>query len=361
MVVDDEEDVRALTVATLSNIYEVVEAHDGLDALEKLERYQPDFIIMDVMMPLMTGLDASTAIRDNPKFNYVPILFLSALSTREDMTKAYRSGADLYLTKPIDPSHLLSTVQNFFKKITRPPQKKKFTIEQLHEMAKTGVVPESHPPQPAPQPKPAPQPAPKPTAHEHVKSEFQNIADKQPVAKHKESPYVTYKADMPPRIMVVDDDPDMVDFIKMSLHSAYEVVSASDGLEAIRKLVLYQPDLFLLDIMLPKMSGYQLCQSLRRNNTFRNSPILIVSAKSTQKDIDYAKRMGADSYLTKPFTPKEMLDMIADLIKRRQVVVRSKTLSINDINKREMEEKRVVEAKEERILKKKDDHEEKNW
>ena len=338
MIVDDEEDIRALMAATFANTFEIVEAHDGLDALEKLERYQPDFIIMDVMMPLMNGFEASVAIRDNPKFNHLPILFLSALTTHENMTKAYRAGADLYLTKPIDSSRLLSTVQNFLKKITHPPQKKNYTIDQLREIAKAGVIPDTRAAQPAP-PQTTPPSLPKQAETEQVKTEFQTIADKQPVPKRKESPYVTYKAVLPHRIMIVDDDPDMVDFIKVSLHSAFEVVSASDGLEAIRKLVVYQPDIFLLDIMLPKMSGYQLCQSLRRNATFCNAPILIVSAKSTQKDIDYAKRMGADSYLTKPFTPKELLDMINDLIKRRQVVVRSKTHSIKDINEHEIEKK----------------------
>ena len=80
MVVDDEEDVRRIISAALKPKYEVVEAHDGLDGLEKLERYEPDFIILDVMMPLVNGFEACEIIRKNPKFRQEPVLFLSARS-----------------------------------------------------------------------------------------------------------------------------------------------------------------------------------------------------------------------------------------------------------------------------------------
>jgi DNA-binding response OmpR family regulator len=357
MIVDDDEDIRVLISTILSGQFEIVEAFDGLDALEKMERCQPDFIIMDVMMPLMNGLDASEAIRENPNFSYIPILFISALSSREDMEKAYRSGADLYLTKPIDPSHLLTTVQNTLKKHRYPPQKKQYTLQQIREMEKSGTV--TGAPVGAITLKKQPPAIPTAPTAEKVKtreSEYERIAGRQPVPTHKESPYVELRSTVTPRVMVVDDEADMLEFTRLTLREGFEVVTASDGLEAVKKLVIYQPDIFILDIMIPKMSGYQLCQSLRRNVTFRNSPIMFISAKTSQKDIDYAMKIGADMYLTKPFTPKDLLDSITELFKKRHVEIRAKKISIQEIEERENAEKRIFEAREERLLKKKEGH-----
>ena len=342
MVVDDEEDIRSLIKATLSGEYEVVEAHDGLDALEKLDTFQPDFIVMDVMMPLMNGLDASIAIRDNSKFNHVPILFLSALSTSEDMQKAYRSGADLYLTKPFDPPHLLSTVQNFIKKSPYSPVEKTYTLEQLKSMKapkEKGVQKETGAP-----------------GRAKAKS-YQDAVERQPVPSHRPNLYEQSVSQILPRIMVVDDEQDMLDFLRLTLQEGFEVVGASDGIEAIRKVVLYQPDLFVLDIMLPKMSGYQLCQSLRRNRTYQKSPVIMISAKSNPKDKEYAYRMGADRYLTKPFYARDLIDCVNQIIGERNIQIRPKKLSINEIEEQESGGKSGFEEKDERILKRREESE----
>ncbi len=344
MVVDDEEDVRHLIAATLKDKYEVVEAQDGLDSLEKLERYEPDFIIMDVMMPLMNGLDASIAIRENPQFNYIPILFLSALSTREDMQKAYRSGADLYLTKPFDPPRLLNAIASFLKKSSYPPHPKKYTLEQIQQMEEGKIPVPAAPEVPAvPPPKPP--------------SEFERIAERQPQPRRRPSPYRKYISRAQPRVMVVDDEQDMLDFLRITLQQHFEVVTASDGIAAIRKLVIYQPDVFMLDIMLPKMSGYQLCQSLRRNKTYKDSPIVIISAKSSRKDQAYALRIGADAFLAKPFNANDVLNLLSRVIEKRRVIVKAKQLSLDDIEKRESEEKRIFAEKDERILKRQEESE----
>ena len=340
MIVDDEEDTREVIRAILQSQYEVVEAYDGLDALEKLERYQPDLIIMDVMMPLMDGLDASIAIRENPKFNYIPILFLSALSTKEDMQKGYLSGGDLYIPKPVNPPHLVSMIEKYIKKIPPGLEKKQYTIEQLLEMEKPQAI---APPQPSPS---------KPED-----TEFQKIAARQPVPYHRPSAYELPSLKQLPRVMAVDDEKDMLELLRLALEDNYEVVLESDGLEAIKKVVSYQPDIFILDIMLPKMSGFQLCQSLRRNISFKNSPIIMISAKSSKKDQEYAIRMGADAYLIKPFNTKDLHKVLGELVRKRNMSVRPKNLSIEDIQEKDKSEESVFHIKDGRILKRKEDKE----
>jgi len=340
MIVDDDEDARELIRAILQSQYEMVEAHDGLDALEKIERYQPDLIIMDVVMPLMDGLEASTAIRENPKFNHIPILFLSAKSQKEDMEKGYLSGADLYITKPLEPFRLVSVIQNFIKKKSLPIEKKQYTVEQLSQMEISKV---EVPAQPIPS-----QPG---------DTEFQKIAARQPIPYHRPSAYEQPSLKQLPRVMVVDDEKDMLEFLRLALRDQYEVIQESDSIEAIKKVVSYQPDLFILDIMLPKMSGFQFCQSLRRNITFKDSPIVMISAKSSKKDQEYAFRMGADAYVIKPFSPKDLLKVIKEVIQKRNISIRSKTLSIDYIQKKDKDEQASIEAKEERVLKRTEEKE----
>ena len=339
MVVDDEEDTRELIRAILQSQYEVVEAYDGLDALEKLERYQPDLIIMDVVMPLMDGLKASTAIRENQKFNHIPILFLSARAKKEEMEKGYLSGADLYITKPLDPFRLVSVIENFIKKKTMPFEIKHYTLEQLHQMEKQKAA---APAQPIP-PKPE-------------DTEFQKIAARQPIPHHRPSAYEQASLKDLPRVMVVDDEKDMLELLRLTLDDFYEVVQESDGIEAIKKVVIFQPDLFILDIMLPKMSGFQLCQSLRRNVTFKDAPIVMISAKSSKKDQEYAFRMGADAYLIKPFNTRDLLKVLTEVIKKRNMSVRPKKLNIDYIQQKDKNEQFVLEAKEKRVLKRREDN-----
>src|SRR5438046_8418180 len=102
LIVDDEDDIRTIVRASLASKYEIIEARDGLDALEKIELGEPDFVVLDVMMPLMDGFQTCEAIRRHPRYKHLSVLFLSALNSKEDMKKGYGAGANLYLTKPFD-------------------------------------------------------------------------------------------------------------------------------------------------------------------------------------------------------------------------------------------------------------------
>jgi DNA-binding response OmpR family regulator len=85
-----------------------------------------------------------------------------------------------------------------------------------------------------------------------------------------------------------------------------------------------------MDIMLPKMSGFQLIQSLRANKAFAKLPILVCSAKSTDKDIQFAKRLGANGFLPKPFHPEQLQNMITDMVMEPGFRVRPKNLPIEE-------------------------------
>ncbi len=321
LIVDDEEDVRMIVRTTISSKYEVVEAKDGLDALEKVERYQPDFVVMDVMMPLMNGFEACQAIRKNPNYREIPVLFLSALGSKEDMKKGYASGANLYLTKPFDPPRLLKNIDVFFERTPPEKKSKRYTIEEIETFEREGRVPVT----------------PGGREYDLGKADTQRDFPEPEPATPRKAPAPSAPAPPPvdpsvlPRVMAVDDDREMCRLIRMTCKDVYEVVFAHDGMEAIELLIRYQPDLLILDIMLPKMNGFQLCQSLRSNRAFKHMPILMCSAKGAEKDINLAKRIGANDYLVKPFGATELLRKLEEMRQLPGFRVRPKTYSMAQI------------------------------
>lgn len=114
MVVDDEPDiVRLVSFSLKRHGFEVVEANDGLTAITMAEEEAPDLILMDVMMPVMNGYDASKKLKENPKTQGIPIVMLSAKSQKTEMAAGIESGAMEYICKPFTPSELVEQVRKF--------------------------------------------------------------------------------------------------------------------------------------------------------------------------------------------------------------------------------------------------------
>ena len=117
------------------------------------------------------------------------------------------------------------------------------------------------------------------------------------------------------KILVIEDDPSALRFIEYTLKlEGYQVLSAKDGLEGIKKARDEHPSLIVLDIMLPGLDGYALCQQLRQKPETSLLPILMLSAKARQADKDIGLRMGADDYLTKPADPAVILAKVKALL-----------------------------------------------
>ena len=120
-----------------------------------------------------------------------------------------------------------------------------------------------------------------------------------------------------PLILVVDDVPDNVDILQMRLESqGYGVASAGDGVEALEKTRELLPDLILLDIMIPKRDGYDVCQAVRANPAWSNVRILMLTAKGRDVERTKGLALGADDYVTKPFSTRELVDRVRHLLAR---------------------------------------------
>ena len=113
------------------------------------------------------------------------------------------------------------------------------------------------------------------------------------------------------RILVVDDEIYIVHILDFSLGmEGYEVITALDGEEALEKANEHKPDLVVLDIMMPKMDGYETCKALKASETTKDIPVILLSAKGRNVDMQTGYDVGADEYITKPFSPRKLVDRI---------------------------------------------------
>jgi two-component system phosphate regulon response regulator PhoB len=124
---------------------------------------------------------------------------------------------------------------------------------------------------------------------------------------------------MKTKILVVDDEPDIIELVEFNLKSAgFEVLTAVDGAEAIEKARQLQPNLILLDLMLPEIDGMEVCKTLRREPATAGIPIIMLTAKAAEIDRVLGLELGADDYVTKPFSPRELILRIKGILRRGQ-------------------------------------------
>jgi two-component system phosphate regulon response regulator PhoB len=122
---------------------------------------------------------------------------------------------------------------------------------------------------------------------------------------------------MKPRILVVEDEPDVVELLEFNLRGAgFEVVSAEDGGEALKKAREHIPALIILDLMLPEVDGLEVCKILRRHPATAAIPIIMLTAKASEIDRVLGLELGADDYVTKPFSPRELVLRVKALLRR---------------------------------------------
>jgi len=119
------------------------------------------------------------------------------------------------------------------------------------------------------------------------------------------------------KILIVEDEKDIADLIHFNIFKAgFEATLAMSGNEAIEKAKNLLPDLILLDLMIPEISGYEVCSILKENPSTKNIPIIILTARGSEEDIVKGLESGADDYITKPFSPKILLARVNTIFRR---------------------------------------------
>jgi DNA-binding response OmpR family regulator len=121
-----------------------------------------------------------------------------------------------------------------------------------------------------------------------------------------------------PVVLAADDDEDILELIVFRLeHSGYTVLQARDGAEALELAQTSRPDLAVLDVMMPKMDGYELTRRLREHEATSRMPIILLTARTQEADIQRGFDAGVDDYIRKPFSPQELRSRVQAILGRR--------------------------------------------
>ena len=119
------------------------------------------------------------------------------------------------------------------------------------------------------------------------------------------------------RVLIVDDDPDILRLVSYNLsHAGLEISTASTGREALDTIRKHRPDLIVLDLMLPDIDGMEVCRTLRQQQSFRRIPILMLTARGEEIDRVVGFELGADDYVSKPFSPRELVLRVKSILRR---------------------------------------------
>jgi len=117
------------------------------------------------------------------------------------------------------------------------------------------------------------------------------------------------------RILVVDDEMYIVNILDFTLAGeGWEVISANNGEDALRTLLKAEPDLVILDVMMPRIDGVEVCRAIKAREESANTPVILLSAKDSDRDREKGMEAGADLYLTKPFSPSRLVEEIRNLM-----------------------------------------------
>ena len=134
------------------------------------------------------------------------------------------------------------------------------------------------------------------------------------------------------KILIVEDEPSMVELLRYNLESeGFQVTSAMDGEEAMLSIEEQKPDMVLLDWMLPKLSGIEICRRLRRDQEFRNLPVIMITARAEETDRVRGLDVGADDYVSKPFSPAELMARIRAVLRRHNPNLGQDTITVADV------------------------------
>ena len=134
-------------------------------------------------------------------------------------------------------------------------------------------------------------------------------------------------------VLIVEDDPDIVELLQYTLErEGYPVLAAQNGEKGLAEAKRRKPDLILLDLMLPGLDGLEVCKALKSHDSTKNIPIVMLTAKGEESDVVVGLEFGADDYVRKPFSPRELVARIKTVLRRGQPVAESKTrIEVGDV------------------------------
>ncbi len=284
LVVDDEQqNLELIEAILLAASYEVSLAGGGEEGLAAAHEKRPDLIILDLMMPGLSGFEVCARVKTDPQTSGIPVLFVTALSQLGDKERALAAGGDDFLTKPFQRAELLARVEALLK-VRHLNRDLERALAYLHELE---------------------------------------------LARHADQPVRESRLPLPEPtsgvVLLVDDEllPRQL-YADVLRDEGYVVLEAENGHRALEIARQEAIDVVLLDIMMPGMSGLEALSKL--GELAPDSPVVIVTAHPTSDNAIAALRLGAFDFIVKGFKNEVMLTTVARALDRRRLTVRNRGL-----------------------------------
>lgn len=268
LVVDDvAANIKLLEAKLTSEYYDVLSAKDGYEAIEKAKKNMPDIILLDVMMPGMDGFQTCQKIKQDPELAHIPVVMVTALSEQSDRLKGLESGADDFLTKPINDMALFARVKSLVRL--------KVLLDELRLRDKTGLQMGIKP--------------------------IEAITDMKGA-----------------KVLFLDDDEVQGKQVAAKLGESYQVVweKSPDGL--LEKAVAGNYDAVVISTLLMDSDGLRLASQIRGHEATRNVPIVVLVDEDDQPLMLKALEVGMNDYLTIPVDKNEMTARLRTQIRRKK-------------------------------------------
>lgn len=279
LVVDDIlPNVKLLEAKLTSEYYDVITATNGEEALSVVEKDSPDLILLDVMMPGMDGFEVCNRIKKDPSLAHIPVVMVTALTDTEDKVRGLESGADDFLSKPINDTALMARVRSLvrLKMTTDEWRVRENTANQL------GVV-------------------------DNASNVMMEATDKA-------------------NILIIEDkdfeERKMKETLEQDEHS---IKSVHTGAEVISAVAEQEFDLLIISLNLENEDGLRLCSHLRSNEKTRSTPILMIGEEQDMERIAHGLEIGAHDYVLRPVERSELRARVRTQIRRKRFQERLKS------------------------------------
>jgi two-component system cell cycle response regulator len=271
LIVDDEPlSVKLLAAKLPPDQYTTIRAYNGEEALEKVAEEFPDVILLDIMMPGISGYEVTERLKVDPQTRDIPVILVTALDGTQDKLMGLRVGADEFLNKPVDTAELLARLKSLLRL--------KEYQEQLKARVQSQTVFTTS------------------TAHERS---------------------IREKIDLPFILVVEDSDKDAALIQRYLQEEPYHTDLTRDGEGAISRAQQEEIDLIVLDAFLPGMDGFEVCRLLKEAKETRNIQIIFVTCLLDIEGKIRAIDLGADDFLVKPINADEFRARVKALVKKK--------------------------------------------
>ncbi|MGE0755077.1 MAG: PleD family two-component system response regulator [Alphaproteobacteria bacterium] len=268
LVVDDVvANIKLLEAKLASEYYDVLSAKDGYEALERAKQNMPDIILLDVMMPGMDGFETCRKLKEDPELAHIPVVMVTALSEQSDRLKGLESGADDFLTKPINDMALFARVKSLVRI--------KVLLDELRLRDKTGLQMGIKPIE----------------ANTNVDGS---------------------------KVLLLDDDEVQGKQVVTRLKEIYDVQWEKESENALQKAVDGKFDAIVISTLLMDADGLRLASQIKGHEETRNIPLLVLVDEDDQRIMLKALEMGMNDYLTVPVDRNEMAVRLKTQIRRKK-------------------------------------------